>query len=179
MIQKKQTIPWASEDAWAQVSLSISKTITAFSARPAVRVETARIRGLSQEIIQAYEDIEPIMERLCLASCPTCVDACCRRATVWYDLKDLLTIYLTTGTFPDSQICRRADNSCCNLTQSGCRLKRSSRPFICTWYICPDQKDAVKKLHNWAGESVLFSVIDEIKMAREDLEQEYIKAICG
>ncbi len=176
MAPKKLAIPWACEEDWTQIVLSLSKVISAHSA---LESETAKIRTLSQQIVQTYADIEPILERVCLASCPTCTDVCCRRATVWYDLKDLLTIFLNTGRFPDKQIYRRADNSCCNLTPSGCGLKRSDRPFICTWYICPDQKNVIEGLPDCAEGSALFRAIDEIKIARKVLKQEYAKAICG
>lgn len=179
MAQKKPVIPWESDKAWAQVVMSMSKTISALSAHPDGGSETAKIRRLSKQIVQAYADIEPILQRVCLASCPTCVDVCCRRATVWYDLKDLLIIFLNTGGFPDKQIYRRPDDSCCNLTPSGCGLKRTERPFICTWYICPDQKNVIEGLRDCAEGSALFRAIDEIKIARKVLEREYGKALWG
>ena len=176
MTSRKQVIPWASEEEWTQVVLSMSKTIAAHSD---LESETATIRTLSKQIIQVYKDLEPILERACLASCPTCPDVCCRRATVWYDLKDLLTIFLNTGGFPDNQISRRDDNSCCNLTPSGCRLKRSERPFICTWYICPEQKKLMEGLPQSDRGRTLFGAVNQIKILREALEQEYVKAICA
>lgn len=173
MVQKKIAIPWADKDVWGQVVLSMTRTISALDS------ELAPVGILSKNIVQLYADIEPLLERVCLSSCSTCSDVCCRRATVWYDMKDLLTIYLTTGAFPEKQIYRRADKSCCKLTASGCRLTRSARPFICTWYICPDQKEVVDTLSDGVAGSALFRVIDELKKARESLEQEYIKVICG
>ena len=186
MVNKKTTIPWQSEEAWIQVVLSIGKTIAALSTQGA---EITRIRTLAQQIAQGYAELETILEEVCLKSCPTCVDVCCSRATVWYDLKDLLLIYLNTGTLPDRQIYKQPDHSCCNLTPSGCRLLRSERPFICTWYICPDQKNVIEGLPDSEEKLALFrtidkstidkSTIDKIKTARKELEEEYVEAICS
>lgn len=140
--------------------------------------ETATIRTISQQIVQTYADIETVLERVCLTSCPTCADVCCSRATVWYDMKDLLVIYLNTGAFPDRQIYRRPDHSCCNLTPSGCRLIRSDRPFICTWYICPDQNKVLEGLSDSDEKPAVFRAINEIKTARKELEEAYINVIC-
>ena len=90
MVNKKTTIPWQSEKAWIQVVLSIGKTIAALSTQGA---EITRIRTLAQQIAQGYAELETILEEVCLKSCSTCVDVCCSRATVWYDLKGLLLIY--------------------------------------------------------------------------------------
>ena len=179
MVHKKTTIPWESEEAWAQVVLSISKTMSALSANSAVGSETTTIQLLAQQIVQAYAEVETVLERVCLASCTTCADVCCSRATVWYDLKDLLIVYLNTSTFPDRQIYRLSDHSCCNLTPVGCRLNRSDRPFLCTWYICPDQKKVLEGLPDSDKRLAVFRAINKIKTARKDLEQEYAKAVCG
>lgn len=168
-------IPWESEEAWSQVVVSISKTISAISEEGP---EITRIRALVEQVVQDYAKLETVLERICSTSCSTCVDVCCSKATVWYDLKDLLIVYLNTATFPDKQIYKRPNSSCCNLTPSGCRLRRSDRPFICTWYICPDQKNIIAGLHDSAEKAALFRTIDKVKTARKDLEAVYVSAVC-
>lgn len=172
MVHKKTAIPWTSEEDWAHVVFSMSKAIAAMGSK------ADAIRTLSQQIVQGYADIEMVLDRVCLTSCSTCTDVCCARATVWYDLKDLLTIYLDTGAFPDKQINRRPDQSCSNLSPLGCRLIRSGRPFICTWYICPVQKSVFDKVIENDKELAVIGVINGIKTARNELEQLYIKAVC-
>lgn len=179
MVNKNTTIPWAGEESWAQAVLSISTTISALSADSALRTEATTMRAFVQQIILGYSKIETVLERVCLTSCPTCADVCCSRATVWYDLKDLLIIYLNTGALPEQQIYRRPDHSCCNLTPSGCRLIRADRPYICTWYICPEQNKVLEGLAGGDEGLDIFRAINEIKKARKDLEQAYINASCG
>lgn len=104
-------------------------------------------RRVACEIHELYGDISRDLERVSQKICPDCRDVCCRHATVWYDIKDLLYIYCYSGELPEKQIYRRDDGSCCCLTESGCTLDRSLRPFICTWYICPDQKEELGAGH--------------------------------
>ncbi len=174
MPNKKTLIPWESEDAWPQVVLSISKSISAISEEGS---EIARIRMLVEQVVQDYAKLETILERICSKSCSSCVDVCCSKATVWYDLKDLLVIYFNRGALPDKQIYKRPGSTCCNLTPSGCRLIRSDRPFICTWYICPDQKSIIAGFPNSTEQVALYHAIDKIKTNRKDLETLYISAI--
>ncbi|MDX2446435.1 MAG: hypothetical protein QNK29_04460 [Desulfobacterales bacterium] len=177
MTDKKTTIPWADEEVWFQAVLSITKTISVISADFSLRLEVEAMQALVQHIVDGYAEIETVLERVCIASCTTCTDVCCTRATVWYDVKDLLVIYLNTGALPKAQIYRRSDHSCCNLTPSGCRLPRSERPFICTWYICPEQNTLLKEYFGGDDGIDIFHCINGIKKARKDLEQVYIDVI--
>lgn len=171
--EKNEMIPWAAKEVWGQVVLSLEKTIAAMGQ------ETAGIRRQAEQICQGYGELDTVLERVCLESCPTCTDVCCTRATVWYDLPDLLVIYLNTGTLPKRQIYRHPDHSCCNLTPAGCRLSRSDRPFICTWYICPDQQKILRRMTSRSGkELTVFHTISAIKTARKELQQVYINTLC-
>ena len=173
MAGQNNLIPWAGEEDWGQVVLSLRRTIAAPG------LETAAMRILAKRIGDGYADLDTILEEICRQSCPVCTDICCSRATVWYDLPDLLVVYLTTGAFPEGQIYRRPGRSCCNLTPAGCRLTRSGRPFICTWYICPEQQNIVRRMREGNGKgAALFHRINEIKAARKDLEQAYVDSIC-
>jgi len=174
MEKQQTTVPWTSAESWTQVVSSIDKTIAAMGMD-----DLAPLRILAQQIGQNYRDLEAILEKACHLSCPSCADVCCTRATVWYDLKDLLVIYLNTGSFPDRQIHRPPSRSCCNLGPSGCRLIRSDRPFICTWYICPDQKivlDGLPSIEQGYGGPSVFSTLKKIKTSRKALEEAYSKA---
>ena len=179
MTDKKTTIPWTDEDVWSQAVLSITKTISVISADFSQRLEVEAMQTLVQRIVGGYAEIETVLERVCMASCTTCTDVCCTRATVWYDVRDLLVMYLNTAALPKSQICRQPDLSCCNLTPSGCRLPRSERPFICTWYICPEQNTLLKEYFTGDDGLDIFHTINGIKNARKDLEQLYVDVICG
>lgn len=166
MTEQQSTVPWAGQESWAEMVGSIAATISDLGP------EAATLKSLAKQIVYEYNALDEVMEGLCLRSCPGCLDVCCNRATVWYDLKDLLALYLSSGIFPARQIYRRADNSCCYLSPSGCCLARSERPFICTWYICPEQKMFLREQHD----SSLIRAIDRVKRARNQLGKSYLQA---
>jgi len=135
-----------------------------------------KVNAFAQHIARRYKDIEGALNNICLRSCTNCNDLCCTRATVWYDLKDLLFIYLNTGAFPTQQIFRKPDGACCNLTPSGCKVVRSDRPFICTWYICATQKQIIEAGKSTGSNTDVQSIIKEIKRTRKELEAAFISA---
>ncbi|MCP3889550.1 MAG: hypothetical protein GY702_11865 [Desulfobulbaceae bacterium] len=161
-----QQIPWIHGYDWLQVTSSIVRTVSIMGA------EVQTLKGLALDISLEYQGIDSQMEELCKKSCISCTDICCVRATVWYDLKDLLVIYLSTGGLPGRQIYRDEAKACCHLTASGCRLPRSERPFICTWYICAEQKKLLSP-SSVPGPS-LSGEIEKIKGLRNNLETRYI-----
>ncbi len=155
------TIPWVHGYDWEQMTQSIIKSASFHKER------FGNLQILAGEITEIYKNIDNDIEKVSQATCPSCSDVCCMRATVWYDRKDLLFIYYSTGELPLEQIYRRDDGSCCHLSSHGCSLNRSSRPFICTWYICPTLKEAM-------GESgKLVMKIDKMKDLRNRLERLY------
>jgi len=167
-----QKNPWEYPEEWSQVELSIRQARSAMTSPP------AELNTLTQQIATGYAEIENELNRLCHLSCICCITPCCTKATVWYDLKDLLFIFFYSGAFPTRQIFRTSEGCCCNLTSSGCRIIRPDRPFICSWYICATQKQIL------TGESVnelnidLLSSITEMKWARKELETIFINTAC-
>jgi len=159
-------IPWIHGYDWLQVTSLIARTVSIMGP------EVQTLKGLALDISLEYQGVDSQMEALCEKSCISCTDICCMRATVWYDLKDLLVIYLSTGGLPERQIFRDEAKACCHLTVSGCRLSRSERPFICTWYICAEQKKLLRARLD--PEQSLSAKIEKIKELRNNLEARYI-----
>lgn len=124
------------------------------------------------DIVAVYEDLEASLTRLCRATCPTCEDVCCTKATVWYDQRDIILYHLATGFFPEKQISRSETGTCCHLGEGGCRLPRLERPFICTWYICGAQVAILRGEDSGPGLNIQ-EQIHRIKETRKRIE-----AIC-
>lgn len=119
-------------------------------------------KAIVDRITQLFLEIDHTMRDLSDLVCSSCADVCCQRATLWYDMKDLLYIYLLTGTLPKEQITRNEAGACCNLEATGCRLQRMHRPFICTWYICPEMRRHLV-------DETLLKRIEEVKRLRKQL----------
>ena len=104
----------------------------------------AFLKAQAQKIHRLYKAVQVPVERISRQTCPFCREICCVRASIGFDVKDLLYLYFGGGRMPGQQIYKSArqnqPSACCHLTRNGCRLSRLERPFVCTWYLCPDQK---------------------------------------
>jgi hypothetical protein len=94
----------------------------------------------------------------------------------WYDLRDLIFLQFNRLSIPLSQTISDIKETCCYLSHKGCTLPRITRPWICTWYLCPAQTANVKdrSANQW---QTLSRVLGDIKARRKQLEDEFIRVI--
>jgi len=162
--------PWGSVPAWQEANLSIDFHLKRYYPRlkPAMQIaRETRIR---------LESIFPLLDDLYLMTCPRCPDACCLSASPWYDLRDLVFLHLNHLSIPLTQTIQGFKETCCYLSHKGCTLPRITRPWICTWYLCPAQTANVKdrSANQW---QTLSRVLGDIKARRKQLEDEFIRVI--
>jgi hypothetical protein len=115
------------------------------------------------------------MEELCRVTCPDCKDICCRRSWVWADFKDLLFFHLADIAVPDRQLLSQQGDDCRYGSAEGCCLERVQRPFVCTWYVCPDQSEHLRQTP--AKMLCVSSSLQEIKALRNEMEATFIRAL--
>ncbi|MDD9303549.1 MAG: hypothetical protein HUK40_14900 [Desulfobacter sp.] len=130
-------IPWQAKDEFFQVGRFFSLV----DERRGKDLDP--VRDLAEKIANEFDAMGPDLDLICAQTCPECRDNCCERATIWYDFKDMLYLYFGLGRLPDSQVFRKKNAlavSCIHLGNQGCLLARKERPFVCTWYFCPNQK---------------------------------------
>lgn len=170
-MEKPSNIPWQTDEEWNQVLL----TFKAIEKRGEERLN--ELFKITNKIKKEFVIMSEPMDQLCSYACINCEDICCVRATIWFDFKDLLYIYFGTGIFPESQIkkviLKNQIRACSCFTKKGCVLPRTQRPFVCTWYICPAQKEYLKHyypklLHDF--EQTLLNIKD----LRNKLEEQFI-----
>jgi hypothetical protein len=91
-------------------------------------------------------------------------------------MRDLVYLHLNQLPIPLSQTISGIGETCCYISHRGCKLPRSIRPWICTWYLCPSQTANAR--NNKAGRRrALSRALEEIKALRKDLEDEFIRVI--
>jgi hypothetical protein len=112
------TIPWSLDVEWDQVFLSIKKIEKDHGKNCTMLYEIA------SDIQINYEKISDAIEMVCSHTCTRCEDICCIRATIWFDLKDLLYIYFSLKKFPESQIKKFPDE---NFKTTCCYFKKNSK----------------------------------------------------
>ena len=167
-------IPWYLADEWNQVFISIKRIDGLYGDK------LENVSDMAGKIRQKFEELSESIEMVCSHTCVHCEDICCLRATIWYDLKDLLYIYFGRNTFPESQIKKKLKGSkkkaCCYFSEKGCTLSRVDRPFVCTWYFCPAQKKYLALCHGELKQK-FDKVLMEIKILRNKMEEEFIRTI--
>jgi hypothetical protein len=162
--------PWGSTPAWREANFSIDFHIKRyyFHLKPVIQIaRDTRIR---------LESIFPSLDDICKMTCPRCPDACCLSASPWYDWRDLIFLQLSQLSIPPTQTISGFKETCCYLSHRGCTLPRITRPWICTWYLCPTQTANLKHkcVEQWQA---LSRVLREIKALRKKLENEFIRVI--
>lgn len=122
--------------------------------------------------------LDSFMDNLCAATCRACTDNCCRRATVWYDFKDLLYLHLASTPFPAGQLISHPGQICRYLTAAGCELPRTQRPFVCTWYVCAAQMGT---MDCWpqSSKAYLLNSLEALKEGRYRMERLFIQMVVG
>jgi hypothetical protein len=132
-------IPWASVGSWRQAQLSLRQSLAVSEA------DLGKAVNLAGRILHRYDLAGALFDEVTDATCKVCRRPCCRDARVWLDFKDLLLIHLTGRAPPPGQLRRDRHSRCRYLTVRGCALLRGARPWVCTWYICPDQRRALAR----------------------------------
>lgn len=168
-------IPWSSAGEWYQVLFFIKRIHTLY------RDKLGPVSDMAGKIRQYYEDLSVPIENLCSHTCVTCCDICCVRATIWFDLKDLLYIYFGLNVFPEAQIMKSnpADQKtgCSHFSKKGCTLARTERPFVCTWYFCPAQGEYLNRYYPEIKQAMDQRLI-KIKTLRNEMEAAFIRISC-
>ena len=165
----RSPIPWNTDTLWQEANFSLAQAVRKNHS------EIAGSRRQAQRIKHQFELTFPIMDRLCLGTCPTCTTVCCNRAWVWADFKDLLFFHLADVPLPEHQLLSRQGDHCRYGGPDGCRLDRLQRPFVCSWYLCPAQTRILNK--ETAEKQWLSSALHRIKRLRRQMETAFIRDI--
>jgi hypothetical protein len=173
MISPKISVPvppWGAVADWQEANRCIDLHVSCNQTKlkPAVT--------LAEGLRHRLESILPLLDDLCAKTCPLCPEPCCLIASPWYDLRDLIFLHLNHLAIPLAQPIDNYQAVCCYAGSNGCTLPRIIRPWICTWYLCPVQKANLNKndVHQWMR---FDRSIQEIKVARKQLEEEYIRIV--
>lgn len=130
---------------------------------------------LARGIRDRLESVFPDLDSLCALSCPWCPDPCCLKAAVYADFRDLVFLALSRTPAPPLQMRERSGEPCRYHTARGCVLPRIRRPWICTWYLCAEQKALVRGFKK--DYRRLTERLEEIRTLRKLVEELFIEAV--
>ncbi|MGD8369513.1 MAG: hypothetical protein PVG78_17885 [Desulfobacterales bacterium] len=107
-------------------------------------IRTENLHRLGKALSERIAALTPVMEDLAAAACIRCPAPCCLAARIWFDAKDLLLLHLSDRPLPPGQTIATMTDRCRYLGPRGCRLSRLDRPWVCTWYLCPTQRERLR-----------------------------------
>lgn len=163
-----QEPPWKDAESWREAN----RTIALLTARYDGAMQETRqiVRSLYRNMFSLF----PLLDELCMVSCRYCPEPCCLSAYAWFDFKDLLFIHLNGLAIPPAQLMTDRKMICRYLGGRGCTLDRISRPWICTWYLCPTQMNVLRQDRAKAKKSFFIETAAEIRSKRKKLESAFI-----
>jgi len=159
--------PWGIASIWTEVNNSIRYLIGLHKKSLGEAFQVAY--GIRDKLITLF----PIQDDLLNATCVKCQSPCCGTATVWLDYCDLIFIHLTGQLIPDHQLIEKQTDVCRYHSDKGCLIPRLSRPWVCTLYLCPPQMELLRGRGD-VFRNKIDKIIQEIKLGRKNLEQEFI-----
>ena len=167
---RQDILPWGSGAAWDAANRNLDFLLR----RNRVALDPALILALK---VQArLVSVFALLDDLCRVTCPWCPDPCCLAARVWIDFKDLLFLHLAGHPIPPEQLLWDFKESCRYWSPRGCKLPRISRPWVCTWHLCPTQKANLYRKDRHIQDK-FSQTIQAIKVGRKEMEAEFIRIV--
>ena len=163
--------PWKQPVEWAAIHKTLAQTILD------KRKQLAKPLCMAKEICRQLEITAQQMDSLGLRTCCSCEDVCCRKARIWADFRDLLFLHMTGQALPLVQTISHLNQVCRYLDSRGCTLPRLSRPFVCTWYLCPAQVSLLQTEPENDGWKGLRDTLQSIKNSRINMENAFVAAL--
>lgn len=163
--------PWKKLIEWREFNLTLATTISTHAA------ELNQARFIAGDIQEQLNSITHFMDRLCGKTCAYCPTACCLSAKIWADFKDVLFWHLACQAVPLEQNISHSHDICQYLGSRGCVLPRLSRPFVCTWYLCPTQVSRLRRIPENDDRTRLQNALQSIKQQRLMMENAFVAAV--
>ena len=164
------SVPWSTNALWNEAQDAFRCSL---SQGP---VRMAAARRSADRLAHQLGLLDDLFEELAATTCKGCLDPCCGHAKVWLDFQDLLFIHLHHEALPPHQMRRNLHERCRFLGMHGCTLPRLSRPWVCTWYICPTQRQALER-DVPGGMAQIAAGLPRIKSLRQEMEQRFLTAL--
>ncbi len=98
--------------------------------------ELARVIENANAIKKKIAKLDNFIQKNTSEVCPQCENVCCINKHGYYDYQDLIYIFAIGLEDPVYKEGLQDTNPCQFLTEDGCVIERSKRPFRCNWYFC-------------------------------------------
>ncbi|MCL4457902.1 MAG: hypothetical protein M1406_10995 [Nitrospirae bacterium] len=138
--------------------------------------ELSHVKDTARIIKYRIDGIDSFIQKNTAEVCPSCKNVCCVNKHGFYDYEDLIYVYALGLTPPSYKEGMKDTEPCQFLSESGCNIERSIRPFRCNWYFC----DALlKHIENGPAKPyrAFIKQLDEIVDLRKDMLDEFFRIL--
>ena len=161
--------PWGAPHQWREANAALNRLVAIHAGRLNPSVAIAR------SVSDRLKSLFPLLDLLCAETCPHCPEPCCLDARIWVDFKDLLFLHLSGYPVPRTQLIAHPRSQCICVGHGGCALPRLSRPWVCTWYLCPAQTARLRRRPE-SDQALFRDGVHAIKALRSRMEDAFIEA---
>ena len=120
MLPNAPLLPRGSSTQWKEAHQSLSFHLRG---HPNAWIKSLAVAGILETRLQA---LFPMLDDLCLNTCPWCPEPCCLTAKVWFDFKDLLFLHLARKPIPLNPPSSALEDTCRYLSQGLHAAKKQS-----------------------------------------------------
>ncbi len=163
-------LSWHKRSDWDE-TIELLKTFSSEHANKLRHViDFARIVRLRIDAIDSF-----IQQNTSIV-CPNCEKVCCINRHGYYDYEDIIYIHALGLKPPTYKEGVRDTIPCQFLSEYGCTIQRSIRPFRCNWYFCNALLERIEQ-----GPSrpyrVFIKQLDEIVDLRKEMLDEFFRIL--
>jgi hypothetical protein len=163
-------LSWHKRSDWNE-AIELLKT---FSSEHAY--ELSHVQDLARIIRFRINEIDAFIQQNTAMVCPHCERVCCINRHGYYDYEDLIYIH-AMGLKPPTYKEGISDTDPCQfLSEYGCSIERSLRPFRCNWYFCNALLNHIEQGHAKPYRTFI-KQLDEIIDLRKEMLDEFFRIL--
>ena len=152
------------DDEWAAVVRLVSGRLRT--------LDLDHLRQVARRVEAGIRWLDPVMDRYCGLTCPTCEDPCCTGQKVFFNRADVITLAVLYDSLPPGQTRDEEAGACRYLGPRGCLLPRVRRPYVCVWFLCDPQMSLLQN-ELASFQRAFIRILQDIRQGRLILESLY------
>lgn len=147
-----------------------SRIRSLFSEHGVALAEVSRSARQAEVLIEA---ISPLIEAYTSAVCPDCTSVCCINRHARFDQSDVIFMTALEKDIPGENPGIADTDACRFLGSRGCNLKRSQRPYRCTWFFCSLLLDQIMQQTSAAEYREFIELLRDITKIRTKMMHDF------
>jgi len=136
-------------------------------------VALAQVSRSARQAETLIELISPLIEAYTSAVCPDCTSICCINRHSRFDQSDVIFMTALGEDIPEENPGIADTDACRFLGSRGCTLKRSQRPYRCTWFFCSPLLDQIMQQTSAAGYRKFIELLRDISKIRTTMINDF------